>query len=234
MTADCKGPGMDIQHNDRLKFDVPTVLFGASPIGPSVLEVTKKLKSWPVLAADGGINAAINAGLLPQMVIGDMDSVVDLDQLPVSVRQIRLSGQDDTDFEKCLRLIKAPLIVGVGFLDGRLDHSLAAFDAMARLDHDRPVLLAGSNDVVLRLRGNIELLLDRGSRVSVWPLGRQHFIRSEGLDWPLDDLTLQMGHRTGTSNRANAKTISITAGKGDGYALIVPLTAFDKVLNAVL
>ena len=39
--------------------------------------------------------------------------------------------------------------------DGRLDHSLAAFDAMARLDHDRPVLLAGSNDVVLRLRGNI-------------------------------------------------------------------------------
>ena len=225
---------MDIQQNDRLKFDVPTVLFGASPIGPSVLDVTKKLKSWPVLAADGGINAAINAGLLPQMVIGDMDSVVDLDQLPVSVRQIRLSGQGDTDFEKCLRLIKAPLIVGVGFLDGRLDHSLAAFDAMARLDHDRPVLLAGSNDVVLRLQGNIELLLDRGSRVSVWPLERQHFIRSEGLDWPLDDLTLQMGHRTGTSNRANAKTISITAGKGDGYALIVPLTAFDKVLNAVL
>ena len=234
MTADCRGPGMDIQQNDRLKFDVPTVLFGASPIGPSLLKVTQNFKSWPVLAADGGLNAAINAGLLPQMVIGDMDSVTDLDQLPVSVRQIRLSGQDDTDFEKCLRLIKAPLIVGVGFLDGRLDHSLAAFDAMARLDHDRPVLLAGSNDVVLRLRGDAKLLLDRGSRVSIWPLGCQHFIRSEGLDWPLDDLTLQMGHRTGTSNRANAKTISITAGKGDGYALIVPLTAFDKVLNAVL
>ncbi len=225
---------MYIQQNDRLNFDVPTVLFGASPIGPSVLEVTKRLKSWPVLAADGGINAAINAGLLPQMVIGDMDSVVDLDRLPVSVRQIRVSGQDDTDFEKCLRLIKAPLIVGVGFLDGRLDHSLAAFDAMARLDHDRPVMLAGSNDVVLRLRGNIRLLLDRGSRVSVWPLGRQHFIRSEGLDWPLDDVTLQLGHRNGTSNRANAKTISITAGKGDGYAVIVPLSTFDRVLNAVL
>ena len=225
---------MDIQQNDRLKFDVPTVLFGASPIGPWVVKVAKKFESWPVLAADGGINAAINAGLLPKMVIGDMDSVVDLDQLPVSVRQIRLSGQDDTDFEKCLRLIKAPLIVGVGFLDGRLDHSLAAFDAMARLDHDRPVLLAGSNDVVLRLRGNIELLLDRGSRVSVWPLGCQHFIRSEGLDWPLDNLTMQIGHRTGTSNRTNAKTISIIAGKGDGYLVIVPLAAFDKVLNAVL
>ena len=225
---------MDIQQNDRLKFDLPTVLFGASPIGPSVRRVAQKFESWPVLAADGGVNAAINAGLLPQMVIGDMDSVTDLDQLPVSVRQIRVSGQDDTDFEKCLRLINAPLIVGVGFLDGRLDHSLAVLDAMARLKHDRPVLLAGSNDVVLRLRGNIKLLLNRGCRVSIWPLGCQHFIRSEGLDWPLDNLTMQMGHRTGTSNRTNAGKIAITAGRGDGYAVIVPLAAFDKVLDAVL
>ena len=225
---------MDIQQNDRLKFDLPTVLFGASPIGPAVLEITQKFESWPVLAADGGVNAAINAGLLPQMVIGDMDSVTDLDQLPVSVRQIRLSGQDDTDFEKCLRLINAPLIVGVGFLDGRLDHSLAVLDSMARLEHDRPVLLAGSNDVVLRLRGNIKLLLNRGCRVSIWPLGCQHFIGSEGLDWPLDNLTMQMGHRTGTSNRAKAGKIVITAGKGDGYVVIVPLAAFDKVLDAVL
>ena len=225
---------MDIPQNDRLKFDVPTVLFGASPIGPSVVKVAKKFESWPVLAADGGVNAAINAGLLPQVVVGDMDSVTELDQLPVSVRQIRLSGQDDTDFEKCLRLINAPLIVGIGFLDGRLDHSLAALDAMARLEHDRPVLLAGSNDVVLRLRGNIKLLLNRGCRVSIWPLGCQHFIRSEGLDWPLDNLTMQMGHRTGISNRTNAGKIAITAGRGDGYAVIVPLAAFDKVLDAVL
>ena len=225
---------MDIQQNDRLNFDVPIVLLGASPIGSSVLKVAQKFKSWPVLAADGGLNTATNSGLVPQMVIGDMDSVTDLDQLPVSIRQIRCSGQDDTDFEKCLRLIRAPLIVGVGFLDGRLDHSLAALDAMSRLEHDRPVLLVGSNDVVLRLRGDTKLLLDRGSRVSIWPLGCQHFIRSEGLNWPLDDLTMQMGHRTGTSNRTNAETISITAGKGDGYVVIVPLTAFDKVLNAVL
>ena len=105
---------------------------------------------------------------------------------------------------------------------------------MARLEHDRPVLLAGSNDVVLRLRGNIKLLLNRGCRVSIWPLGCQHFIRSEGLDWPLDNLTMQMGHRTGTSNRTNAGKIVITAGRGDGYAVIVPLAAFDKVLDAVL
>ena len=225
---------MDSQQNDRVKFDEPIVLFGASPIGSSVLKLIQKFKSWPVLAADGGSEAAIDAGFLPQMVIGDMDSVTDLDQLPVLVRQIRLSGQDDTDFEKCLRLIEAPLIVGVGFLDGRLDHSLAALDAMARLDHDRPILLAGSYDVVLRLRGDTKLLIDRGSRISIWPLGCQHFIRSQGLDWPLDDLTMQVGRRTGISNRTNAKTVLIAAGKGDGYVVIAPLAEFEKILNAVL
>jgi len=234
LIADCKGRSVDSQQNDRLKFDLPIVLFGASPIGSSVPSFIQKFKSWPVIAADGGLEAAIDSGLLPQMIIGDMDSVTNLEQLPVSIRQIRLSGQDDTDFEKCLRLIEAPLIVGVGFLDGRFDHSLAALDAMARLDHDRPILLAGSYDVVLRLRGNTELLIDRGVRVSIWPLGSQHFIRSQGLDWPLDDLTMQVGHRTGISNRTNAKTVLIAAGKGDGYVVIAPLAAFEKILNAVL
>ena len=45
---------------------------------------------------------------------------------------------------------------------------------------------------------------------------------------------MQMGHRTGASNRTNAGKIAITAGKGDGYVVIVPLAAFDKVLDAVL
>jgi thiamine pyrophosphokinase len=225
---------METQQNNRLKFNSPILLFGASPIDLSTLKLLQKYKSWPVLAADGGVTAAINAGLLPQIVIGDMDSATDLDQLPVSVRQIKLTEQDDTDFEKCLKLIDAPLIVGFGFLNGRFDHSLAALDALARLRHDRPVLLAGEFDVVLRLKGDVTMLLDRGSRVSVWPLGYQHFIRSVGLDWPLDNLTMQVGQRTGASNRTNANTISINAGKGDGYVIIAPLVAFDSMVNAVL
>lgn len=225
---------METQQNNRLKFNSPILLFGASPIDLSTLKIVQKCKSWPVLAADGGVMAAINAGLLPNVVIGDMDSVSDLDLLPASVRQIRLSGQDDTDFEKCLHLLDTPLIVGIGFLDGRFDHSLAALDALTRLQHDRPVLLAGKHDVLLRLKGDVKIALDRGSRVSIWPLGCQHFIRSVGLDWPLDNLKMQLGRRTGISNRTNGNTISITAGKGEGYAVIAPLAAFNKVLNAVL
>ena len=167
-------------------------------------------------------------------MIGDMDSANDLDQLPDDIRQIKLSGQDDTDFEKSLGVISAPLIIGIGFLDGRFDHSLAALDALARLPHDRPVLLVGGDDVLLRLRGDFEMTLPLASRFSVWPLGRQHFLRSHGLEWPLDDVTMALGKRTGTSNRVIGKPVSITAGAGDGYVVMAPFTAFDVMLDAAM
>ena len=144
---------MNIRQNERLRFSSPILLLGASPIGSSMLKLMQKFKSWPVLAADGGLMAAMEAGLLPQIVIGDMDSAKGLELLPDSVRQIRLSGQDDTDFEKCLQLIDAPLIVGIGFLDGRFDHSLATMDALARLSHDRPVLLCPHSAPTERTQG---------------------------------------------------------------------------------
>ena len=163
-----------------------------------------------------------------------MDSVNDFDQLADDIRHIKRSGQDDTDFEKSLDLISAPLILGIGFLGGRFDHSLAALDALSRLPHDRPVLLVGGDDVLLRLRGDFEMILPLASRFSVWPLGTQHFLRSHGLEWPLDDVTMVFSKRTGTSNRVNGAPVSIAAGAGDGYVVMAPFNAFDVMLGAAM
>ena len=225
---------MAYRHDDQLLFTSPILLFGAAPIAGSLLSCLDRCQNWPVVAADGGLGTALSCGLRPQAVIGDMDSANDLDQLPDDIRQIKRSGQDDTDFEKSLDLISAPLIIGMGFLDGRFDHSLAALDALARLPHDRPVLLVGGDDVLLRLRGDFEMTLPLTSRFSVWPLGVQHFLYSQGLEWPLDDVTMTFGKRTGTSNRVNGTPVSITAGVGDGYIAMAPFTAFDAMLYAAM
>jgi len=225
---------MEKQQHDVLTFASPILLFGASPIAELTPHLLDEFKNWPVIAADGGVKAALNTGFLPQAIIGDMDSVDRLGDLPKSIRQILLSGQDDTDFEKCLKLIDAPLIVGFGFLDGRFDHSLAALNALARLHHDRPIFLVGANDVLLRLCGDFQVTVNIGTRFSIWPLGCQHFLRSTGLEWALDDLTMEMGRHSGTSNRSTANRISIAAGKGDGYLAIAPLATFDNMLKAAL
>ena len=225
---------MAYRQDDQLLFTSPILLFGAAPIAGSLLPCLDRCQNWPVVAADGGLDKALSFGLRPQAVIGDMDSANDLDQMPDDIRQIKLSGQDDTDFEKSLDLISAPLIIGIGFLDGRFDHSLATLDALARLPHDRPVLLVGGDDVLLCLRGDFEITLPLASRFSVWPLGVQHFLHSQGLEWPLDDVTMTFGKRTGTSNRVNGTPVSITAGVGDGYIAMAPFTAFDAMLDAAI
>ena len=225
---------MAYRQDDQLLFTSPILLFGAAPIAGSLLSCLDRCQNWPVVAADGGLGTALSCGLRPQAVIGDMDSANDLDQMPDDIRQIKLSGQDDTDFEKSLDLISAPLIIGIGFLDGRFDHSLATLDALARLPHDRPVLLVGGDDVLLCLRGDLEITLPLASRFSVWPLGVQHFLQSRGLEWPLDDVTMAFGKRTGTSNRVTGTLVSITAGVGNGYVAMAPFAAFDAMLDAAM
>ena len=209
---------------------VPVILVGASPVelGPFFFSLPQ---TWPVIAADGGVDTLAKYGGRPELVIGDMDSVTDI---PPDMPRLHLTGQDDTDFEKCLERIRAPLIVGFGFLDGRLDHSLAVIHALAAHRASGRVMLCGAHDVVACLRGDISFAAANGDRVSIWPLGRQTFRRSSGLRWPLDGLEMRAGGTIGTSNEASAGRVGIEAGPGDGYAVIMSITCADALLAALL
>lgn len=223
-----------------LTFDQPVILVGASPVavGPvlSTLPVT-----WPLIAADGGADMLLDLGRRPNIVIGDMDSV---GMIPDDMPCMTLDGQDDTDLQKCLARIKTPLLVGLACLDGRFDHALAAIHALMTLRHDRPVMLVGAHDVVLRIRGEFAFLAEAGCRVSVWPLGRQAFGASDGLRWQLDGLTMAAGSMIGTSNEAQGGMVHIrpmqtgsrveNQADDDGYAVIVPHSCLPALLDAML
>ena len=215
---------------EELQWDRPVLLIGASPdLDPDM--VGKIDPHWPLIAVDGGLDTAHAAGLRPSLVLGDMDSVR---RVPDDVPALQLDGQDDTDLEKALQRISAPLIIGFGFLDGRLDHVLASMHAITRLQRDIPLILVGRRDVLLRPVGDVALSLVPGTRFSVWPLGKQHFAGSSGLQWPLDELTMTQGGTIGTSNRVASASVTINAGDGEGYAVILPVAAYDAVLQSVL
>ena len=215
---------------EELQWDRPVLLIGASPdLDPDMLNGIDP--HWPLIAVDGGLDTAHAAGLRPSLVLGDMDSVR---RVPDDVPALQLDGQDDTDLEKALQRISAPLIIGFGFLDGRLDHVLASMHAITQLHRDIPLILVGRRDVLLRPVGDVALSLVPGTRFSVWPLGKQHFAGSSGLQWPLDELTMTQGGTIGTSNRVASASVTINAGDGEGYAVILPVAAYDAVLQSVL
>ncbi|HBS49452.1 MAG TPA: thiamine diphosphokinase [Rhodobacteraceae bacterium] len=178
----------------------PVTLIGGGEIGPGDLELALTLAPR-LVAADGGALAALSAGLVPEAVIGDFDS------LPGAVRgrlpEDRLHPireQDSTDFDKALRSIRAPVVLGVGFMGARIDHQLAAFNALVRRA-DRPCVLLGVREVVCHLPRRLSLPCEPGDVVSLFPL-RPVTGRSTGLEWPIDGLTLAPDGRVGTSNRA--------------------------------
>lgn len=175
-------------------------------------DLEKALSLAPLcVAADGGAGLVVASGRVPEAVIGDFDSVTAevLAAIPSS-HQHRVSEQDSTDFEKALSRIDAPLVIGVGFLGKRMDHSLAALKVLTSFAH-RPCILLGQDEVICLAPPAITLPTRQGETVSLFPLARVTG-RSTGLHWPIDGIAFDPVRLVGTSNRATgACTVEMTA-----------------------
>ncbi|MFY9239098.1 MAG: thiamine diphosphokinase [Roseovarius sp.] len=182
----------------------PITLLGGGAATQAQLQLAMRIAPV-VVAADGGAQLALThgvdlaAGL--RAVIGDFDSIPDGVHAAVPAENLHhIPEQDSTDFEKCLALIKAPLILGVGFTGARMDHQMAACNALVRAAHQRCVLL-GSDDVIFLAPPSLRLDLSEGARVSLFPMGAVEGI-SEGLRWPIQGLNFAPDRQIGTSNAA--------------------------------
>jgi len=177
-------------------------LVGGGPVATPVLK--SALKRAPrLVAVDGGADACLAHGLLPERVTGDMDSLTDTARDAFGDRLDPVPEQDSTDFEKALRGVTAPFVLATGFLGGRVDHALAVFSHMAARQGP-PVVLLSEDDCVALCPARLQLDLAEGDRVSLWPLAPCR-LASTGLHWPLDGLTLRPAGRVGTSNRAEGR-----------------------------
>lgn len=205
------------------------VLVGGGALQDKVLrEVLRHAKV--VVAADGGANPVLSAGRMPDAVFGDMDSLSDdvkTQLAPGVLRQV--AEQESTDFDKCLRHIKAPLVIGYGFLGRRLDHQLAAMNVLVRRPETRCVLV-GKYDVVCHCPPSFVLDLPIGSRFSLFPM-RRVTARSEGLRWPLDGIPFAPGGVTGTSNEVSGPVrLEFEA---TGMLLILPAEHLDALVSSL-
>ncbi len=208
----------------------PIGLFGGGFVGFDDLDlVLNRVRS--VVAADGGAAILVDSDIIPEAVIGDFDSMSEpvKAQLPAD-RLFQISEQNSTDFDKALRHIEAPLVLGAGFLGGRLDHQLAVLNTLvARLD--RPCILLGEHEVVFHAPPRITLHLTSGDIVSLFPM-RRVTGRSLGLEWPIEGLVFEPDGRVGTSNRA-VSSVELHM-DGPGMLLMVPRAALDQVMQAFL
>lgn len=160
------------------------------------------------VAADAGLLLALELGIEPDLVVGDMDSLADrslLDRfLPDRVLRFP-TDKDETDTEIGLRVLRERgcgevTIAGGG--GGRVDHLLAI---AALFERENPPRRWVTDRADIRLvEGECDVEGWEGSTVSFFPLGPQACgMRSQGLQWPLDGLCFRRGYG-GISNRVTA------------------------------
>ncbi|WP_170784349.1 thiamine diphosphokinase [Ruegeria lacuscaerulensis] len=213
-----------------VRCDGPITLVGGGEINPKDIELAL-IRAETCVAADGGAAPLLDAGVIPDAVIGDFDSLSTdhKAQIPTD-RLFPFREQDSTDFDKVLRNVATPLALGVGFLGARLDHQLAVLNALVR-HQDRPCILLGAQEVVFHAPPRITLPLAVGETVSLFPL-RRITGRSQGLEWPIDGLELAPDGQVGTSNRVVSEvTLEM---EGPGLLVMVPRDALDQVMQAFL
>lgn len=168
-----------------------------------------------LIAADGGANHLMKMGILPDIVIGDLDSVdedtlFELVSAEVDIQQYS-EDKDETDFELALRYaleLHPDAVVIIGALGGRLDQTLANLSiltdpALAPLDIrlDDGVEEAFFCRASAAKGGQAAISGRSGEIVSLIPWnGPVEGVTTEGLQWPLYAETLYPDKSRGISN----------------------------------
>ncbi|MCL2764096.1 MAG: thiamine diphosphokinase [Treponema sp.] len=201
------------------------IFTGAEAPKPQVIkQILKTQRDALFIAADSGLTSAENAGIKPDWIIGDMDSLEDTSRLCAypQERIIRLQHEKDfSDTEMAVSLAvdkgcKSIWIIGGG--GGRTDH-LFAIRSLFEREHFPRRWITGTEEIFCidaqqTEENAIHFSLKSNASVSVFPLGDGPWKAvSTGLKWPLEDLRWSRGF-FGLSNVAQDGEFAITAHLG--------------------
>lgn len=184
------------------------VLVGGAALEPEDLNISPRIS--PIfVAVDGGADHLLAASLMPEAVIGDLDSLSDAARDQFADRLHRVAEQDTTDFEKALSRVQAPVIIALGFMGGRLDHQMAVLNVVMR-HRDKAIVLVGPDDVVFVAPSKTVLWVPSGTRIALLPLGDAR-VETHGLKWDLMDAALHVAGAISSSNETLADQVTIHA-----------------------
>lgn len=162
-----------------------------------------------ILAADGGAEYCIKLGIVPDLVMGDLDSIsrktLDiLEERKVPINRFPVK-KDKTDSQLAIEYLidkRAKEITIVGAIGSRMDHSLANM-LLLKMIKDRGIKgkIVHNNNTIYFVDN--ELVLDRkkGYFISIVPIEPKGITVSlKGFEYELNNVRIDFGSTHGVSN----------------------------------
>jgi len=185
-----------------------------------------------VIAADAGYLELVSHNIIPDLVIGDFDS---LGSLPVHPNIIQSpTEKDDTDM---MLAVKQGLVRGYktfiinGGLGGRLDHTLANIQILVYIVKREASGVLLGNDICMTAisNGSVKFIQSASGYISVFSAGgTAEGVTLSGLKFPLDNATLTSDYPLGVSNEFIGATSTVKVRSG---TLIITWTGKPEELT---
>lgn len=183
-------------------------------------EVYSKKDGDYIICADGGITIAEQNGIIPDIVLGDLDSVDSVNQQYNFIRHPK--EKDDTDTMLCLKYGIANgfcdflIIGGIG---GRFDHTIANLQTLAFAKENgvnAAIISYNTFCTIIKGEEKYELPIKENAYLSIFSYSDEcRGVTVKGAKYELADAVLKSTFPLGVSNewKEEKATISINEGK---------------------
>lgn len=177
-----------------------------------------------IICADGGANHIYKMDIVPDYIIGDLDSVDEEVVRYYKENNVKFekfpSRKNETDTELCIYLarnLNAKYIDFIGALGGRVDHMIANINLLyyVRNMNIIPRIISEKSIIYIAINEEITVEGNKSDTISVIPLnGQAKGVTLTNLEYPLKDYDMDYGIPLGMSNvmLKNICTIKVREG----------------------
>ena len=189
-----------------------------------------------IIAVDGGANHLYKMGIVPNYILGDLDSIDNdvrsyYENSNVVFKKFP-SKKDETDSQLAVLLVEEVGLLGIDIyagLGGRIDHELANIQLLYYiLDRGMyPRIISDKEEIYILKDDEMNLKGNIGDIVSIIPIrGDVRGLTLTNMEYSVDELDLKYSVTRGISNVMNSEDVFINV--RDGCILVIKNYKKDK------
>jgi thiamine pyrophosphokinase len=188
------------------------------------LEILKNAET--IICCDGAADELISCGMVPTVIVGDMDSISSENRQKYKDIIVQIADQDTNDQTKAIEwAIKNGYsdVVILGATGKREDHTIGNISLLCYYAKKIKVCSISDNGVFTPVLKNSTFKSFAGQQISIFSLSPRTQITSENLKYPLDELSLKSWWM-GTLNESMGDNFSLNFENGE----LIVFQVFEK------
>lgn len=191
-------------------------------------ELLDQLLEWSplVVVLDSAIERVIELGIKVDVLIGDFDRGFDYNkykdlQFPIEI--VKVDCQDSTDLDKAYNYLierNIPAANVVWATGRRADHTFTNLTNVVKFANHLKIVILDDYSKVFLLPKSYKKWYPKNTPISLIPLGLVQGISTKNLAYSLNDESLELGFRSGSSNHVSEDGI-VEITYNEGYLLMM-------------